>query len=170
MKIEIDFTKHSVEELRELQNEIGNYLHDMNDGFIYICECRSYGRRWKQELTNEVAVNDLCREYDGYDGIVDVYTTNPDAKIENYGEVNYIKSVEDYEKWKQSNVLMDLIKSTEKELNDWENRENVSFYLRPSFPPVYTKEDILGWRNELESLEWTYEEPKPINIKDDYDE
>jgi hypothetical protein len=46
----------------------------------------------------------------------------------------------------------------------------VSFYLRPSFPPVYTKEDILGWRNELESLEWTYEEPKPINIKEDYDE
>jgi hypothetical protein len=28
----------------------------------------------------------------------------------------------------------------------------------------------LNWRNELETLEWTYEEPKPINIKYDYDE
>jgi hypothetical protein len=32
MKIEIDFTQHSVEELKELQNKIGHYLHDMNDG------------------------------------------------------------------------------------------------------------------------------------------
>ena len=167
MMINIDFTKHSVKELRELQNEIGNYLHDMNDGFIYICECRSYGRRWKQELTNEVAVNDLCREYDGYDGIVDVYTTNPDAKIENYGQVNYIKSVDDYEKWKQSNSLVDLIKSTEKELKEWEERDNVPFHSRPSFAPVYTKEDILGWRNELETLEWTYEEPVSLNKNED---
>ena len=90
--MEMDFTKYSVEELRELQNKIGNYLHDMNDGFIYICEVRSYGNRWKSVLTNELAVNDVCLEYDGYDGIVDVYTTNPDANIQNYGEVNYIKS------------------------------------------------------------------------------
>jgi hypothetical protein len=169
MMINIDFTKHSVKELRELQNEIGNYLHDMNDGFIYICECRSYGRRWKQELTNEVAVNDLCGEYDGYDGIVDVYTTNPDAKIENYGQVNYIKSVNDYEKWKQSTSLVDLIKSTEKELKEWEERDNVPFHSRPSFAPVYTKEDILGWRNELETLEWTYEEPVSLNKNEDYE-
>jgi hypothetical protein len=160
--MEMDFTKYSVEELRELQNEIGNYLHDMNDGFIYICECRSYGRNWKQELTNEVAVNDLCREYDGEDGIVDVYTTNPDAKIQNYGEVNYIKSVEDYDKWKKSNVLMNLIKTTEKEIERWLKKEK-------PFKPFYTEEDILGWRNELETLEWTYEEPISINKNEDYE-
>jgi hypothetical protein len=170
MKIEIDFTQHSVEELRELENSISHYIYTREDGFKYICEVRSYGRNWKQELTNEVAVNDMCREYDGEDGIVDVYTTNPDAKIENYGEVNYIKSVEDYEKWKQSNSLMDLIKSAEKKLKEWEDRENTPFHSRPSFTPMWTQEDILGWRNELELLEWTYEEPKPINIKYDYDE
>lgn len=158
----MDFTKYSVEELRELQNSIAYYLHDMNDGFVYICEVRSYGRNWKQVLTNEVAVNDLCLQYDGYDGIVDVYTTNPDAKIENYGEVNYIKSVEDYDKWKKSNLLMDLINSTEKELKQWENRENIPFNQRPTFAPVWTNEDIFGWRNELKTIG---ECEKPISIK-----
>jgi hypothetical protein len=160
--MEMDFTKYSVEELRELQNSIAYYLHDMNDGFVYICEVRSYGRNWKQVLTNEVAVNDLCLQYDGYDGIVDVYTTNPDAKIENYGEVNYIKSVEDYDKWKKSNLLMDLINSTEKELKQWENRENIPFNQRPTFAPVWTNEDIFGWRNELKTIG---ECEKPISIK-----
>jgi hypothetical protein len=169
MKIDIDFTKYSVEELRELQNEIGNYLYNMNDGFIYICRVRSYGRNWVRTLTNEVSVNDLCLEYDGYDGIVDVYTTNPDANIENYGEVKYIKSVEDYEKWKQSNILMDLIKSTEKELKEWEDRDNVSFHSRPMFAPIWTDENIIEWRNELESLECTYEEPVSIKKYEDYE-
>lgn len=159
----MDFTKYSVEELRELQNKIGNYLHDMNDGFIYVCEVRSYGNRWKNVLTNELAVNNLCVKYDGYDGIVDVYTTNPEANIQNYGEVNYIKSEKDYDKWKQSNVLMDLIKSTENEIDRFNKGE------RP-FKPFYTEEDILGWRNELELLEWTYEEPISINKNEDYDE
>jgi hypothetical protein len=167
---EIDFTQHSVEELRELENKITYYIHTRNDGFVYICECRSYGRRWKQELTNEVAVNDLCREYGGEDGIVDVYTTNPDAKIENYGEVNYIKSVEDYDKWKKSEDLMGLIKSAEERLNKWNDRDNIPFHSRPTFSPLWNEEDIIGMRNELESLEWTYEEPKPINIKEEYDE
>lgn len=166
---EIDFTQHSVEELRELENKITYYIHTRDDGFKYICEIRSYGRRWKQVLTNEVAVNDLCGEYDGQDGIVDVYTTNPDAKIENYGQVNHIKSVEDYDKWKQSNSLVDLIKSTEKELKEWEERDNVPFHSRPTFTPVWTEQDILSWRNELETLEWTYEEPISINKNEDYE-
>ena len=155
--MEIDLTKYSVEELRELQNKIGNYLHDMNDGFVYICNIRSYGRNWKQVLTNEVAVNDLCREYDGDDGIVDVYTTNPDAKIENYGQVMYVQTEMDYEKCVKSNELIGLIKSAEEK-------------LRPTFSPMWTEQDILGWRNELELLEWTYEEPVSINKnKEDYE-
>jgi hypothetical protein len=162
MKIEIDFTKHSVEELRELENKIAHYIRTRNDGFIYICEVRSYGNRWKSVLTNEFAVNDVCLEYDGDDGIVDVYTTNPDAKISNYGEVNYIKSEEDYHKWKQSNVLMDLIKSTENEIDRFNKGE------RP-FSPYCTEEEILGWRNELETLEWTYEEPVSIKKNEDYE-
>ena len=160
-RMEMDFTQHSVEELRELQNKIGYYLQTRNDDFVYICEIRSYGKNWVNKYTNELAVNDLCADYDGYDGIVDVYTTNPDANISNYGEVNYIKSVEGYEKWKKSNVLMNLIKTTEKEIERWLKKEK-------PFKPFYTEEDILGWRNELETIEWDYEEPVSIK-KSEYD-
>ena len=38
------------------------------------------------------------------------------------------------------------------------------------FSPYCTEEEILGWRNELETLEWTYEEPVPIKkSEEDYD-
>ena len=166
--MEMDFTKYSVEELRELQNNIGHYLHNMNDGFIYICQIRSYGNRWKNVLTNELAVNDLCIEYDGYDGIVDVYTTNPDANISNYGEVNYIKSEDQYRKWKQSETLISQIKSAEDKLAKWNDRDNIPFHSRPTFAPMWKEQDILGWRNELETIEWDYEEPVSIK-KSEYD-
>ena len=170
-RMEMDFTQHSVEELRELQNKIGYYIQNLNDGFVYICEVRSYGNNWKNVLTNERAVNDLCVEYDGYDGIVDVYTTNPDAKIENYGEVNYIKSEDQYRKWKQSETLISQIKSAEDKLAKWNDRDNIPFHSRPTFAPMWTEQDILGWRNELETIEWDYEEPVSIKkSEDDYDE
>lgn len=165
---DIDFTKYSVEELRELRNRIGHYLHDMNDGFIYICEVRSYGNRWKNILTNEFAVNDLCIEYDGYDGIVDVYTTNPDAKISNYGEVNYIKSEEDYRKWKDTTLLSSDIKDYEDRLKKWNDRENIPFHSRPTFAPMYTQRDIDVLKNKLETI-GEYEKPISIKIyEDDY--
>ena len=170
--MEMDFTKYSVEELRELQNNIGHYLHDMNDGFIYICEIRSYGNRWKNVLTNELAVNDLCIEYDGYDGIVDVYTTNPDAKISNYGEVNYIKSEEDYRKWKDAKSLVSNIKDYEGELKKWNDRENIPFHSRPTFAPMYTQGDIDVLKSKLETI-GEYEKPTPIqkiNYYEDFDD
>jgi hypothetical protein len=170
MTPEIDFTKYSVEELRELENKIAYYLEKHNDGFIYICEVRSYGNNWKNTLTNELTVNDLCAQYDGYDGIVDVYTTNPDAKISNYGQVMYIKSEDQYLKWKKSETLISQIKSAEDRLAKWNDRDNIPFHSRPSFAPMWNEQDILGWRNELETIEWDYEEPISINKSDDYDE
>lgn len=170
--MEMDFTKYSAEELRELQNRIGSYLHNMNDGFIYICEIRSYGNRWKNVLTNELAVNDLCIDYDGYDGIVDVYTTNPDAKISNYGEVNYIKSEEDYRKWKNSKSLVSDIKDYEDRIKKWKDRENIPFHSRPTFAPMCTQEDIDLLKNKLETI-GEYDKPTPIqkiNYYEDFDD
>ena len=167
--MEMDFTKYSVEELRELQNNIAYYLEKRNDGFIYICEVRSYGNNWKNTLTNELTVNDLCAQYDGQDGIVDVYTTNPDAKISNYGQVMYIKSEDQYLKWKKSETLISQIKSAEDRLAKWNDRDNTPFHSRPSFAPMWNEQDILGWRNELETIEWDYEEPISINKNEDYE-
>jgi hypothetical protein len=33
---------------------------------------------------------------------------------------------------------------------------------------MWTEQDILGWRNELETIEWDYEEPVSIK-KSEYD-
>jgi hypothetical protein len=166
--MEMDFTKYSVEELRELQNNIAYYLENRNDGFIYICEVRSYGNRWKNILTNELTVNDLCIQYDGYDGIVDVYTTNPDAKISNYGEVNYIKSEEDYRKWKDAKSLVSDIKDYEDRLKKWNDRENIPFHSRPTFAPMYTQGDIDVLKNKFKTI-GEYEKPTSIKkCEDDY--
>jgi len=167
--MEMDLTKYSVEELRELQNKIGNYIHNLNDGFVYICQVRSYGNNWKQTLTNERAVNDLCEKYDGYDGIVDVYTTNPDANISNYGEVNYIKSQEDYDKWYGASSFVADIKNYEDRLKKWEDRENVPFHSRPTFAPMYTQEDVDVLKSKLETI-GEYEKPTSIKKSEGYEE
>jgi len=167
-QMEMDFTKYSVSELRELQNKIGNYIHNLNDGFVYICQVRSYGNNWKQTLTNERAVNDLCEQYDGYDGIVDVYTTNPDANISNYGEVSYIKSEEDYDKWYGASSFVADIKNYEYRLKKWEDRENIPFHSRPSFAPMYSQEDIDVLKSKLETI-GEYEKPTSIKkCENDY--
>ncbi len=157
----MDFTKYSVEELRELENKIAHYIRTRNDGFIYICEVRSYGNRWEIVLTNELAVNDVCLEYDGYDGIVDVYTTNPNAKICNYGEVNYIKSEEDYRKWYGASTFVADIKNYEDRLKRWEDRENIPFHSRPTFAPMYTQDDVDHLKSKLETI-GEYEKPTSI--------
>jgi hypothetical protein len=167
--MEMDFTKYSVAELRKLQNKISNYLHNLNDGFGYICQVRSYGNTWKNVLTNEFAVNDLCEQYDGYDGIVDVYTTNPDANINNYGEVNYVKSQEDYDKWYRASSFVADIKNYEDRLKKWENRENVPFHSRPSFAPMYTQDDIDVLKSKLETI-GEYEKPTSIKKSEGYEE
>lgn len=167
--MEMDFTKYSVEELKKLQNKIGYYLQNLNDGFVYICEVRSYGNNWTNVLTNELVVRDLCDEYDGYDGIVDVYTTNPNAIIRNYGEVNYIKSQEEYHKWKDATSLVSDIKDYEDRLKKWNDRENIPFHSRPTFAPMCTQEDIDQLKSKLETI-GEYEKPTSIKkSEDDYE-
>jgi hypothetical protein len=48
MNLDIDFTKYSIEELRELENKISHYIFTREDGFIYICRVRLYGSVWEQ--------------------------------------------------------------------------------------------------------------------------
>jgi hypothetical protein len=153
MRIENFLKNLSIEELIEVRDRANVHIGNYEDGFFYHCKVRSYGRNWKENYSNTHAVQELCNQYFGDDGIVDVYTTNPDAKIENYGEVNHIKSVEDYDKWKKSEDLIGLIKSAEERLNKWNDRDNIPFHSRPTFAPLWNEEDILGMRNELESLE-----------------
>ena len=168
--MEMDFTKYSVEELRELQNRIGGYLQNREDGFIYICEVRSYGSKWKNTLTNELAVNDLCEDYNGQDGIVNVYTSNPDAKITNYGgDIMLIKSKDEYDKWLLGTEMANEISTAEHRLKIWEERHNMPYGMKPTFPPHYTKDDISEMKKGLKKI-GGYEKPIPMNkYFDDYE-
>lgn len=140
----------SIEELNEVRNTTVNLIHEYEDGFQYECKVRSYGRNWTQKLKNSRAVQDLCYEYDGDDGIIDVYTNNPDLNILNYGGTYYFPSMEEAECWRSHTYTLNHLPEWKKELEEWETRENVPFNSRPSFAPYITAEEIAEIEAQLE--------------------
>ena len=148
----MDLSNYKIDELVEIRNIINNMIDDYNDGYIYICKIRSYGRNWNDRgIKNTHTLQELCNRYGGDDGIVDVYSTNPDlSHIDNYGEVKHIKSVEDYEKWRTHERLVRDIPEYEQEWIEWDNRDNVPFNQRPYFAPIYSKEVIADMKKHLE--------------------
>ncbi len=130
------------------------------DPFIYIVTVRSYGRTWKEHIHNTYALQELCYKYDGYDGIVDIYSTNPDlSQLHNYGTTMYIKSEQDYQKWEHYEELKRIIPELEKDWEEWDNRENVPFRERPYFQPIYSKDDIQEMKTELENYDMSFTPP-----------
>jgi hypothetical protein len=159
----MDLSNYKIDELVELKNTIINMIDSYEDGYIYICKVRSYGRNWNDRgVKNTHTLQELCYRYGGDDGIVDVYSTNPDlSHIDNYGAVMHIKSVDDYEKWRTYERLKRDIPEYEKELEEWDNRENVSFRERTLyFAPIYSKEDIERMKKELEEFDMSFTPPK----------
>jgi uncharacterized protein with ParB-like and HNH nuclease domain len=70
-----------IKELVELRNTISNMISSYDDGYLYICKVRSYGRNWTENhIKNVYELEELCDRYNGDDGIVDVYSTNPNLK------------------------------------------------------------------------------------------
>ena len=157
----MNLSDYTFDELVKLKNEIENYLHSTPDGFLYICKVRSYGRNWIERHSNSYSVNELCIRYDGEEGIVDVYTTNPDLNMYNYGNVFYIKSEEDYNSWKEWDYLKNSIPNMEKELEEWDNRDNVPFNQRPLFSPIYTPEDLVEYERKLSEYDMSFVPPRP---------
>lgn len=72
-------------------------LYNTSDGYIYVCCIRCYGSITWESHNNEFTAQRLCGEYYGDNGIVDVYTNNPNHNISNYGDVN-IMSLEAIDK------------------------------------------------------------------------
>jgi hypothetical protein len=58
-----------------------------------------------QTYTNKFLVQELCDEYYGDNGIVDVYTTNPNHDISTYGDV-HVMTLKDLKKKSQNNISM----------------------------------------------------------------
>ena len=159
----MNLNDYTIEELVDLKNEIENKIHSYEDGFFYICNVRSYGKNWKQRMKNPHTLQELCYKYYGEDGIVDVYTNNPDLSIDNYGDVMYVPSEDDYLNWKEYSHLKVNIPQYEKELEVWNNRENLPFVSQPRFAPIHTQKNIDSYKQEMIELEGTFVEP--VNLK-----
>ena len=152
------------EELIELRNRIDGMIRSYKDGYLYICKVRSYGRNWNENINNVFELEELCQRYSGDDGIVDVYSTNPNLKdIYNYGDLRYIESQEDYNNWYRYEQLKRLIPQIKKELDEWDNKDNVPFNQRPFFEPTYTRVDLAEYELKLGVYDMSFVPPKPYN-------
>ncbi len=151
----------SFEELVELRNKVENMVRSYKDGYLYICKVRSYGRNWTENVNNTFELEQLCYQYDGQDGIVDVYSTNPNLKdVHNYGNLMYIESKEDYDNWYGYKQLERLIPEIKDELIKWDNRDNVPFNQRPFFEPTYTRVDLAEYELKLGVYDMSFVPPK----------
>jgi hypothetical protein len=145
-----------------MRNELNARIQSYKDGYFYICNVRSYGRNWKENyIYNTYTLQELCYQYDGQDGIVDVYSTNPNLKdVHNYGNLMYIESQEDYDNWYGYKQLERLIPEIKKEWDTWDNRDNVPFMHRPTFKPMYTCGDLANYELQLGVYDMSFVPPK----------
>jgi len=167
----MNLKKLKMDELISLRNEIEGLIHSYSDGYLYICSVRQFGSVWEEKPRSLYSLKELCGEYSGDNGIVDVYTNNPNLEFPemefyNYGDVMYIKSEDDYREWVKHTKAKNLIEDVTKRLDEWDNRESVPFQYRPSFDPIWTREDLKEWIDEFENTKWDFIEPR--SMKKDY--
>lgn len=158
----MDLSNYTIDELITLRHQITDFIYAHEDGYVYICKVRSYGRnREEMGIKNKYSLQDLMYEYDGENGIVDVYTTNPYlGGVYNYGDLMYIESVEDYEKWSTYESIKRIIPAIEESLDKWDNRDNVPFNQRPHFSPIYTREELDEYKKRLEEYDMSFVPPR----------
>jgi len=155
-----EFEKYTIDELVEMKSLLSSYIHNYKDGYEYLCKVRSYGRVWTEQVYNPQSLQEICWDWNGDNGIVDVYTTNPNLpKIENYGEVNYIKSLDDYNKWYEYTNLLNSINNITEELDEWENNNNLPFNKRSYFEPIYSRKDLEDMKRNLIKFDTNFSEP-----------
>lgn len=79
---------------KEYANNLYWEIINTPDGFLYVTCLRCYGSINWVTHKNEFSVKDLCDEYYGDNGIVDVYTNNPNHSITSYGDVKVMTEEE----------------------------------------------------------------------------
>ncbi len=89
------------ERVNHLRNEIQNH----SDGYLYITCTRCYGSLSYRDHSNGFIVQELCDEYYGDNGIVDVYTNNPDHGIITNGDVT-VMSLDEIHNMSRGNISM----------------------------------------------------------------
>ena len=162
----MDITKLTMDELISLRNKIDGLIHSYKDGYIYICSVRQYGSVWEESPTSIYSLKELCNEYNGDNGIVDVYTNNPNLEFTdfyNYGDVMFINSEYDYREWIKHTKAKNLIEDVTQRLDEWEEKKDLPFKYRPSFAPIWSREDVNEWVTEFNSKNWDF--VQPISMK-----
>ena len=79
-----------IEAVRSQLFALQSQLYAYDDGYLYLTCLRSYGSLTWKTHTNEYTVQELCDQYDGQHGLVDVYTTNPNTTVTTEG---YLKKM-----------------------------------------------------------------------------
>ena len=80
--------KELLKEIKELENKLSDLKQkatEYSDGYKYEAVLYCYGSRTEYTFKNEYAAQQLCNDYYGDNGIVHVYTTNPNHTIYNPG-------------------------------------------------------------------------------------
>jgi hypothetical protein len=80
----------------------------------------------------------------------------------------FVPSVEDYEKWRLYTGLVNRIPRIEEELDVWDNRDNVPFRERPTFGPIYSREDVAEMKLELKNFDRSF--VAPVRVKRIYED
>ena len=84
--------------------------------------------------------------------------------FENYGDVMFIKSEDDYREWIKHTKAKNLIENVTQRLDEWDESKDLLFKYRPSFAPHWTREDVSEWVTEFESKKWDFVEPRSMKV------
>ena len=163
----MNLDKLTMDELISLRNKIEYKINSYEDGYLYICSVRQFGSVWEERPSSLYSLRELCDSYYGDNGIVDVYTNNPnlefrEMEFENYGDVMYIKSEDDYREWIKHTKTKNLIEDVTKRLDEWEECKDKPLRYRPMFAPHWTREEVNEWVTEFESKKWDFVEPRSM--------
>ena len=156
--MEINLDNMSLESLTMLRNTIDDAIHSRKDGYFYICRVRSFGRVWENNhIHNTFVLQELCDEYSGDNGIVDVYSNNPDLDVQNYaGETMFIPTIEDYNKWKEYTTITNEIKCYERDLNGGNSYNTVTTI-------DFIKSQVEVLKEQLDSMDNNFVSPVSYN-------
>ncbi len=164
----MDISKLPIEELISLRDKINSHINNLNDGYVYICEVFSDGGSWiVRDITNKYVLQNLCNKYNGENGFVNVYSTNPTLNdLKNNGNTLYIVSAEDYHKWVVWQELSNKVATVNHLLRRWDYSSELPDGNKPSYPPPFTEEDIARYNKELEECDMNFIHPVPYDIED----
>ena len=163
----MNLDKLTMDELISLRNEIDDRIYNYTDGYLYICSVRQFGSVWEEKPSSLYSLRELCDSYTGDNGIVDVYTNNPNLEFPemefyNYGDVCYIKSEYDYREWVKYTKEKRFIEDVTERVNEWEVCKDKPLMLRPMFAPIWSKEQVEEFTKEFESKTWDFVEPRSM--------